>query len=72
MKKLKIVLPAAIAALGVAISMAPAHATPAFAKKEKKSCTTCHVSVKTKELNETGKCYKENQKLDGCPMPEKK
>lgn len=40
-----------------------ADAKPEFAKTEKKGCTTCHVSAKSKELNDTGKYYKQNKKL---------
>ena len=40
--------------------------TPEYAKKEKKSCTTCHTKVSSdktemiKSLNATGTCYKDN------------
>lgn len=45
------------------LSAVPMQAKPEFAKKEKKGCTTCHVSAKTKDLNETGKYYKEHKEL---------
>ena len=46
--------------------MAPASAKPEFAKKEKTGCATCHVSMKSKELNLTGKCYGEKKSLTEC------
>ena len=62
MRFLKLVLPcAALAAL-----IAPAFrldAKPEYSKTEKKPCTACHVSNKSKELNDTGKYYKEHKKL---------
>ena len=71
MKILKVVLPAAVLAAGIAITLVPVHATPALAKKEKKGCSTCHVSAKSKDLNKTGECYKDSKTLDGCPEPKK-
>ena len=61
----------AVAALAVAI---PAQAKPKFvagAKKagiEKASCTTCHVKMGAKDLNEVGKVAKGSMKdKDGEP-----
>lgn len=45
------------------ISTLSMQAKPEFSKAEKKPCTTCHVSNKSKELNEVGKKYKETKKL---------
>jgi hypothetical protein len=42
-------------------------ANPDIFKKEKKPCVTCHVSAKSKELNEVGKYYKEKKTLVGAP-----
>jgi hypothetical protein len=36
------------------------QAKPEFAKKESKACTYCHVKLGDKELNETGKYYKDH------------
>jgi hypothetical protein len=47
-----------------------ASATPAIGKKETKECITCHVKKGTKDLNNTGKYYKEKKTLDGAPAPE--
>ena len=38
------------------------QAKPEFSKKEKAACATCHVG-KSKELNDTGKYYKEHKEL---------
>ena len=37
-----------------------------FSKKEGKACTYCHVKLRSKDLNKTGKYYKEhNFSLEG-------
>ncbi len=36
-----------------------------FAKKEGKTCTTCHVKAGQKDLNDVGKYYKEKGTLKG-------
>lgn len=43
------------------------YAKPEYTKKEKKPCVTCHVSAKSKELNDTGKCYDKSKSLKDCP-----
>jgi len=49
----------------VALVASPAFSKPDFAKKEGKACTYCH--AKTPELNDTGKCYKDNKfSLEKC------
>ncbi len=58
-----------VAAMVLAI---PAMAKPAFVAKAKAagianvSCTTCHVKMGAKDLNEVGKVAKESEK-DGVP-----
>jgi hypothetical protein len=50
-----------------------ALAKPEYAKKEGKSCTTCHVKAGSKDLNDTGNCYsKNNHSLAKCGVTEKK
>jgi len=47
-------------------------ATPAYAKKEGKSCKYCHSAMppKADNLNDTGKCYKANDhSLAKCAAP---
>jgi hypothetical protein len=39
------------------------QAKPDYSKKEKKGCTTCHTSAKSKELNEAGKHYQTHKTL---------
>lgn len=51
---------------------AAAYAKPDFAKKEKKTCTFCHVRAGSKELNDAGKFYKAKGTLDGYKSSEKK
>lgn len=68
MKRLKYVLPGSVLLAGLAINLTPVQAKPEFTKKEKKGCTTCHVSSKSKDLNKTGECYKEKHSLDGCEL----
>ena len=62
MKHLKVLIPIA----GLLLNITLALAKPDYTKKEKRGCTTCHVSMKSKELNQTGKCYAEKKKLEGC------
>lgn len=66
MRTLKLVIPASVLALGFAVCASSVKATPAYAKKEGKSCTYCHSKVSSdktqmeKDLNTTGTCYKDN------------
>lgn len=73
MKSLKFVAPALVLGLGLYVSTSTSSATPAIAKKEGvKTCTTCHVKAGSKDLNDTGKCYKTKKSMKDCPVPEKK
>lgn len=67
MRLTKVIIPSVVGFGLLMVGSYDAHAKPAYAKAEKTACTTCHVSNKSKELNETGKVYKETKKL-----PEKK
>jgi hypothetical protein len=50
--------------------MSVSKATPAYSKKEGKKCTYCHTAAGKPDLNDTGKCYKENNhSLDKCKAP---
>ncbi|MGA2984181.1 MAG: hypothetical protein ABSG32_10210 [Terriglobia bacterium] len=45
-------------------------AKPAYAKKEGKGCKYCHVAAGKPDLNDTGKCYKDNDhSLAKCAAP---
>ena len=66
MRTIKLAIPAAALAGGFLICTSSVYGTQEYAKKEKKSCTTCHAKVASKEempknLNATGTCYKENE-----------
>lgn len=65
-KKLRFAISAAIAGTGLLLTLAPLSAKPEYAKKEKTGCTTCHVSIKSKDLNPTGKCYADKKSLTEC------
>ena len=46
------------------------QAKPEYSKKEKKSCTFCHIASGKKELNPAGGYYKEKHTLEGyTPKP---
>ncbi|HXH50407.1 MAG TPA: hypothetical protein VNM47_13780 [Terriglobia bacterium] len=55
-------------ALGVAISLSSlsSFGNMKIAKKEKASCTTCHVKMGDKALNDVGKCYTKKKDLKAC------
>jgi hypothetical protein len=54
--------------LGVALAMSSlsSFGNMKIAKKEKASCTTCHVKMGQKELNDVGKCYAKKKDLKAC------
>ncbi len=61
MRTLKIAIPAGILMTGLLISTTTiSFAKPEYSKKEKKSCTFCHVKAGSKDLNDAGKYYKEH------------
>lgn len=79
MRALKVLIPGAILAAGFIVCTSSVKATPAYAKKEGKSCTYCHSKVSSnkeemaKDLNTTGTCYKEgDHSLAKCAPPAKK
>jgi hypothetical protein len=57
---MKFVVPAFVLFLGAMVCSTLTYAKPDYTKKEKKACTFCHVSAKSKELNDAGKYYKEH------------
>ena len=65
MKTLKLAIPAVIALTGLILTSVATYAKPEYAKKEKKSCTFCHVKAGKKELNDAGNYYKQKKSLDG-------
>jgi len=66
MRTLKIAVPAGFLLSGLLLFTTMGLAKPEYAKKEGvKSCTTCHAKMEGKEamaknLNDTGKCYAQN------------
>ena len=54
--------------LGVALAMSSlsSFGNMKIAKKEKASCTTCHVKMGQKDLNDVGKCYEKKKDLKAC------
>jgi hypothetical protein len=67
MLKLKIVLPAAVMGFAFLFSSSVSYGKAEYTKKEKKPCTACHVTAKSKELNDVGKCYEKAKSLANCP-----
>jgi len=69
---MKIAIPALVLALGILVYSNVALAKPEYTKKEKKGCAYCHVTAKTKELNEAGQYYKDHEySLKGYEPKEK-
>ena len=71
MRALKVAIPAVILAAGFLVCSTASYGTPAYAKKEGKTCTFCHAKVASKDempknLTEAGKYYQShNHSLDG-------
>lgn len=59
--------------LGVAVTLSSlsSFGTMQIAKKEKASCTTCHVKMGQKTLNDVGKCYQKTKDLKACEAEKK-
>lgn len=74
MFRMKFVVPAIVLFSGLLVCSKLSYAKPEYTKTEKKACTYCHVTVKSKELNEAGKYYKDhNHSLEGyVPKKEEK
>lgn len=72
MKALRLILPAATLVAAIFATMGVSSATPAYQKKEKKPCATCHEkgAKPTKDapaLTDVGKYYHEKKTLEGAP-----
>jgi len=79
MRSWKLAVPAAILMAGFVLCTTASYGKPEYMKKENlKSCTTCHSKMEGKDamaknLNDTGKCYAENDhSLAKCKVPDKK
>mgnify|MGYP001249978056 CR=1 FL=1 len=66
MKALQLAIPLFVLLGGLTVSTTLSYGKVEYTKQEKKACTVCHVSAKSKELNAVGKCYGEKQTLEGC------
>ncbi len=58
--------------IGIGLASISSFGNMQIAKKEKASCTTCHVKVGAKELNAVGECYKKSKDLKKCEAKAKK
>jgi hypothetical protein len=59
-ERMKYAIPMLVLLAGVLVSSTLSYAKPEYTKKEKKGCTYCHVTAKSKELNDAGKYYKDH------------
>jgi ribosomal protein L37AE/L43A len=67
MNRLWILISASSFAFWLTIAVSPSFAKVEYSKTEKKACPTCHVKAASKELNDVGKCYRDNKhSLAGC------
>ena len=63
---IKLVIPTVILAAGFLLCTSSVYGTTQYGKKEKKSCTYCHMKVVSdkaamaKNLKPVGTCYKDN------------
>jgi hypothetical protein len=65
LKFVKFVLPAIIVFVAFVLTSPVSYGTIEYGKKEKKPCTTCHIKVGEKELNDAGKYYEKKKTLEG-------
>ena len=57
---LKLAVPSAILMAGFLVCTTATYGKPEYAKKEGKTCVYCHTKAGAKDLNDIGKCYKQN------------
>ena len=73
MRTWKLAVPAAILVAGFMVCTTATYGKPEYSKKEGKKCVYCHTKMGSKDLNDTGKCYKDSEhSLAKCPAPEQK
>ena len=68
----RFVIPACVLSVGLFITSSISFGKVEYTKTEKTPCVTCHVTAKSKDLNETGKYYGEKKTLKGAPKADKK
>lgn len=66
MKMIPAILSAIALAVGLLTTASVSFGKPEYTKKEKKSCVTCHVKAKDKDLNDVGKCYETKKDMKAC------
>jgi hypothetical protein len=66
MRGMKVLIPGLILIGGLLFSTNASFGKAEYTKKEKKSCTACHTSAKSPDLNNVGKCYEKKKSLEGC------
>lgn len=66
MKKTPVIAFAFILFAGMLVTQSMSFGKPEYTKTEKKPCTACHVTAKSKDLNPVGTCYKEKKNLKDC------
>lgn len=64
-KLITVAVPAGIVGLGLLFNANVSFGKAEYTTKEKKPCTFCHTSAKSKELNDAGKYYQKNKTLEG-------
>jgi hypothetical protein len=67
MRYLRLLIPAATLLAAFLATSGVSYATKEISKKEKKACPTCHPKGNLKQLNDTGKYYKDKGTLEGAP-----
>ena len=73
MRMLKLTVPAAILIAGFLLCTTATYGKPEYAKKEGQKCVYCHTKMGSKDLNDTGNCYKAGgHSLAKCAAPDKK
>jgi hypothetical protein len=73
MRMLKLAVPASILMAGFLLCTTATYGKPEYAKKEGQKCVYCHTKMGSKDLNDTGKCYKAgDHSLAKCAAPDKK
>jgi hypothetical protein len=65
MFRMKFVVPALALVAGLAFNGTAAGKVE-YTKTEKTPCVTCHVTAKSKELNDVGKCYEKSKDVAAC------
>lgn len=62
----RVLIAGSLLGAGLLMNVNVGSAKPEYTKKEKKSCTYCHTSAGSKELNDAGKYYAaHNHSLEG-------